>query len=125
MLWTWYRLPWRRYAQFEGRATRTEYWVFTLGNTAIQLVGMLVVNLSHLVALSFLLLLWNLALILPNLAVLVRRLHDTNRSGWWVWIGLIPLVGIILLTIWTVLVSTPGPNRFGDPDDLSATTEPL
>jgi len=59
-----------------------------------------------------------LASFLPAISVIVRRLHDTDRSGWWYWIGLIPLVGAILLLVWFCTRGTSGPNRFG-PDPLS------
>jgi uncharacterized membrane protein YhaH (DUF805 family) len=61
--------------------------------------------------------LFGLATLLPGLAVSVRRLHDTNRSGWWILLWFIPLIGIIVLIVWWVQQGTPGPNRFGP--DLS------
>jgi uncharacterized membrane protein YhaH (DUF805 family) len=60
-----------------------------------------------------------LALLLPNLAVAVRRLHDTDRSGWWLLIALLPLIGLIVLIVFFCIRGTPGPNRFG-PDPLAS-----
>ena len=57
--------------------------------------------------------LFSLAVLIPSIAVSVRRLHDIDRTGWWVLIGLVPLVGQIVLLVFHVLDSTPGPNRFG------------
>ena len=56
---------------------------------------------------------YNLAAVIPGLAVLVRRLHDTDHSGWWYWIGLIPLIGFIVLLVFLCSDSKPGENRFG------------
>ena len=65
--------------------------------------------------------LWGLATLIPNLAVGVRRLHDTNRSGWWMLIVLVPLIGIVVLLIFDVMEGTKGPNRFGpDPKAVDA-----
>lgn len=101
---------WKKYVTFEGRARRKEYWMFVLFNflasLAVGFIGGLigVLGLVHL---------YSLAVLLPSLAVLARRLHDTNRSGWWILISLIPLIGPIWLFVLTVLDSTPGENRFG------------
>jgi uncharacterized membrane protein YhaH (DUF805 family) len=111
-----------KYAVFSGRARRSEYWFF-------QLFGILVIFVP--VALAFLtgltpagpriilFLLWSLfilALLIPNLAVCVRRLHDTNSSGWWYFIAFIPFGSFVLL-IWYCFPGTDGENRFG-PDPL-------
>jgi uncharacterized membrane protein YhaH (DUF805 family) len=61
-----------------------------------------------------------LATLLPNIAVVVRRLHDTDRSGWWYLLILIPLVGIIILIVWCIQRGTPGDNRFGPPQPAPA-----
>lgn len=99
-----------KYATFAGRARRSEYWWFILFNMLVSLVagavdGMLDTYIVRAVV--------ALALFLPGLAVLVRRLHDTGRSGWWVLIGLVPLVGFITLIVFAALNSEPGTNRFG------------
>ncbi|QMW23810.1 DUF805 domain-containing protein [Sandaracinobacteroides saxicola] len=114
--------PLRRYADFRGRSRRQEYWLFSLFLVVIYafvaLVGTLVsppgpngepggvfIALVGILALAF---------FIPSLAVAVRRLHDTDRSGWWYLIGLVPLIGSIVLLVFFVLDGTPGPNRFGD-----------
>lgn len=116
-----------KYATFSGRSRRSEYWWFALFNLLVSLVGAGVDAALGRPLIQFVV---ALALLLPNLAVLVRRLHDTNRSGWWVLIGLIPLVGSIVLIVFAAQDSQPGTNRFGDspkgapqPDGLVAPQE--
>ena len=108
-----------QYAEFGGRARRAEYWWFILFSVLVGIVtSILDVVLSTdfeggLASNGLFNLLANLALLLPSLAVAVRRLHDTDRSGWWILIGLIPLIGLIVLLVFFVQDGTPGPNRFG------------
>jgi uncharacterized membrane protein YhaH (DUF805 family) len=103
-----------KYATFRGRATRPEYWWFYL---AIILVSVLLTIIDVVIfgpnALGLLSLAWSLAVFLPSIAAGVRRLHDTDRSGWWFLIILVPLVGIIVLIVFLAQRGTPGPNRFG------------
>lgn len=106
----------RKYARFSGRARRSEYWWWSLFVGIVTIAAVLMDGSSGtgvtdgtgpvqgLVT---------LALLLPNLAVTVRRLHDTNKSGWRVLFGIIPVVGFILLLVWTVQDSDPSSNRFG------------
>jgi len=102
------------YVGFSGRARRSEFWFFILFNVCAQIAASIVdVVIASIIGFSALALLVSLALFLPGLAVSVRRLHDIDRSGWWILIGLIPIVGIIMLIIWYVTAGTPGPNRFG------------
>jgi len=115
----------RKYAQFDGRARRKEYWMYTLFNCliyfAIALAGVMLTAVvsrnsdNPAVGLLFLAPAWlyALAMIIPGLAVSVRRLHDTGRSGWWILIGFIPLVGGIILLVFSCEDSQPGPNEFG------------
>ena len=98
------------YATFSGRARRSEYWWFSLFSALVGIAG-LVVDLV--LDTSFVNLLVTLALFLPGLAVSVRRLHDIGRSGWWLLIALVPLVGIILLLVWYCQDSQPQPNAHG------------
>ncbi|HET9172020.1 MAG TPA: DUF805 domain-containing protein [Actinospica sp.] len=100
----------KNYAVFEGRARRAEYWQFALVNFIIVVVLDIV---GAVVKFPFLGVLYILAVLVPSLAVGIRRLHDTNRSGWWILIGLVPFVGGIILLVFTCLDSTPGPNQFG------------
>ena len=94
----------QKYAVFDGRAKRSEYWLFTL----IQIIIFTVLYALFLAAGQlFLVVYWlyALATLIPSLAVTVRRLHDTGRSGWWILIGLVPLVGLIVLIIFMVMES--------------------
>jgi uncharacterized membrane protein YhaH (DUF805 family) len=101
----------KKYAVFDGRATRTEFWTFTLGNMVVGVALAILGGISDgFVVLSYL---FSLATFLPSLAVGVRRLHDTGRSGWWWLIGLIPLVGAIVLLVFFVQDSQPGTNEYG------------
>ena len=112
------------YADFSGRARRTEYWMFQLVSVGIVVgVGLLAAVLGAvsetlaLVGVAAYVLV-ALALAVPSVAVLVRRLHDTGRSGWWYWIGLVPVVGALVLFYFLVLDGDPGPNAYGpDPKD--------
>ena len=137
---SWMLLPLRRYAQFSGRACRKEYWHFVLFLIICLIVLSVIETMLGLgtterwaesVEPGFgysagaahnggpLMGLFALATLIPSLAVGVRRLHDTDRSGWWLLIGLIPLVGAIVLLVFYVEKGTVGPNRFGE-DPLQA-----
>ncbi len=123
----WYVEVLKQYVDFSGRARRTEYWIFTLFNVIIEIIlgfidralglGSFSSGTSGGVAFSASLGLlgglYSLAVLLPSLGVAVRRLHDTNRSGWWLLIGLIPVIGTIVLLVFFVLEGTRGPNRHG------------
>jgi uncharacterized membrane protein YhaH (DUF805 family) len=100
----------KNYAGFSGRARRAEYWQFALFN-AIALVALFVIDLAIKTTIPYLL--YTLAVIVPGLAVAVRRLHDTGRSGWWLLIGLVPLVGAIVLLVFACLDSEAGENKYG------------
>ncbi len=108
----------KKYMVFTGRSRRTEYWTFTLINLAISLIlsvlgailGSIISILGTLVGIISLV--FSLALLLPWIAVGIRRLHDTGRSGWWLLIGLVPLVGLVLI-YFLVLDSQPGSNQYG------------
>ncbi|WP_368040807.1 DUF805 domain-containing protein [Burkholderia lata] len=107
-----------KYATFEGRARRAEYWYFALLSCILSLGAQVIgaagrnAGLITLLLLGALLLV-SLALIIPSIAVSVRRLHDTGRSGWFLLLALIPIVGGILLLVWMCSRGTEGPNRFG------------
>ncbi|MEN2475613.1 DUF805 domain-containing protein [Burkholderia stabilis] len=107
-----------QYAKFEGRARRAEYWYFALLSGILSVVGQVIGAVGRDAGLITLLLLGviflvSLALIIPGIAVSVRRLHDTGRSGWFLLLGFIPIVGGILLLVWMCSRGTEGPNRFG------------
>jgi len=98
----------KNYAGFEGRARRAEYWQYTL-MTVIAAIVLLVIGIF----IKFpIVIVYYLAVLVPSLAVSVRRLHDTGKSGWWLLIAFVPFGGIVLL-VFTCLDSTPGPNQYG------------
>ncbi len=105
----------RQYATFSGRAQRSEYWWWALFNTLV--IGALVLSSgvagADAAAQDMIAGVAVLVLLLPSLAVTVRRLHDIGRSGWWVLIGVVPVVGSIILLVFAMLPGTLGPNRFG------------
>jgi uncharacterized membrane protein YhaH (DUF805 family) len=103
----------KKYLCFTGRASRSEYWFFTLFEILVALVIISTSSPMPEVGVVIQILL-GLGLFLPSLGVSIRRLHDTNRSGWLYLLGLIPLVGFIILIIFFVQKGTDGPNRFGD-----------
>ncbi len=113
--------PLRKYADFQGRARRSEYWVFLVFQVVVIFVlCILAMAVSggdpQSVAANVifgLLGLFSLALLIPSLAVAFRRLHDTNRSAWWLLIAFIPGIGGLVLFIFYLLDGTPGDNRFG------------
>lgn len=105
----WYLAVLKQYAVFQGRARRKEYWMFFLFNFIASFVLGFVDGMLGIMLLGPL---YALAVLIPSIAVTIRRLHDTDRSGWWILIGLIPVVGIALL-IFLCLEGTQGDNRFG------------
>jgi uncharacterized membrane protein YhaH (DUF805 family) len=113
----WYLEALRKYAVFSGRSRRKEYWIFFLVNfvvvTALLLVDQQIGTFDHKTGFGLLNALYTLALLLPSIAVAVRRLHDTDRVGWWVLLSLIPIVGSIILIFFLIQDSTVGDNRFG------------
>ena len=113
----WYLEAVKKYAVFEGRARRKEFWFFILFAYIFAFVlgfidGM-IGTISADVGLGLLSGLFVLAMFIPNISVTVRRLHDTDRSGWWWWICLVPLIGGIWLLVLLVLDGTPGENQYG------------
>ncbi len=106
----------KKYAVFSGRARRKEYWMFSLINFLIYLVLMVIEGVSGLTRMGGigpLTALYTLATVIPGLAVSIRRLHDTNRSGWWLFISLIPLIGGIILLVFMATDSDAGENQYG------------
>ncbi|HET9029513.1 MAG TPA: DUF805 domain-containing protein [Candidatus Aquilonibacter sp.] len=113
---------WRKYATFTGRARRAEYWWFALFNVLALVVlevifGVFgaVLGSKNPIALIFALPLFAyiLAIIVPSIAVGVRRLHDVNQSGWLILLNLIPGIGPLILLVLSLLPGTPGENKFG------------
>jgi uncharacterized membrane protein YhaH (DUF805 family) len=108
----WWLSPWKRYALFEGRASRSEFWWFTLGQFLVGLAFFLLSGIAGaLIALYYLFL---LAGLVPSIAVAARRLHDIGQSGWLQLIGLIPILGTIALIVLCAQPSQPQANKYGD-----------
>ncbi|MEU0100762.1 DUF805 domain-containing protein [Streptomyces sp. NPDC006267] len=106
----WYLAVLKNYAGFSGRARRKEYWMFALISFVISLVLSII---GGLIGADFLSYIYAVAILVPTLAVGVRRLHDTGRSGWWLLLGLIPLVGAIILIVFLASEGKPETNQYG------------
>ena len=99
-----------KYVSFEGRASRSEFWWFQLG---YYLLAFAATFIDGILGMSIIGLIVVLGSLLPAIGVTVRRLHDTDRSGWMILIALIPLVGAILLLVWTISDGQPMDNQYG------------
>ena len=122
-----------KYVTWQGRASRSEYWWFVPFVFLAYIVGVVIDNVlgtaftipdpmtgeETSAGYGWVTVLIALGLFLPNLSVVVRRLHDKGRSGWWYWIALIPLIGSLILLYWFVTRGTEWPNDYG-PDPLGA-----
>jgi uncharacterized membrane protein YhaH (DUF805 family) len=113
----WYLQVLKKYAVFSGRARRKEYWMFTLFNIIFAAVAALLDNLLGTaiegMGYGIIYILYVLAVLIPGIAVSVRRLHDIGKSGWMLLLYLIPLVGAIWILVYLVTDSNPGENEFG------------
>jgi len=137
----WMLLPLKRYAQFSGRSRRKEYWSFFLFVLIVSLILMYLdsalglggstsrefqrsasgVSASYYSSAGILTCIFALAMFIPNLAVAIRRLHDVDKSGWWLLIGFVPLIGTIVLIVFFLTDGSRGLNRFGpDPKETPA-----
>jgi uncharacterized membrane protein YhaH (DUF805 family) len=110
----WKRVVLERYAQFTGRAGRAEFWWYFLANLIIYLVLNVLIAISSIFWVLYVI--YALGVLIPGIAVGIRRLHDTDKTGWWLLIGLIPIVGIIVLIVFWATDGMKGPNRYGMPD---------
>jgi uncharacterized membrane protein YhaH (DUF805 family) len=123
---SWYLEALKKYAVFSGRARRAEFWYFVLFNLIVAIVLALIDTLlgttTGVSSFGILSGLYSLAVLIPTLALWVRRLHDIDRTGWWVLINLIPLIGTIVLLVFALTPGTPGSNQYG-PDPKQATGE--
>ena len=113
----WYLEALKKYAVFSGRARRKEYWYFMLFNLIVSIVLAVIDGMtgsfSAEAGVGLLGGLYSMAVLIPGIAVSVRRLHDTDRSGWWLLIGLIPVIGAIVLLVFMVLEGQSGANQYG------------
>lgn len=100
-----------KYAIFSGRARRSEFWYFFLFK--ILVMAVLSVLIAAVRSLAFLEVVFELAVLIPSLAVFWRRMHDIGKSGWWILLALIPIVGEIIHLIWLCTDSNPGDNEYG------------
>ena len=106
----WYIAVMRKYAVFRGRAHRREFWMFVLINVLIHIaIGIIDLAIDS-QDISYI---YSLLVLVPSLAVGARRLHDTDHTGWWQLIGLIPVIGIIILIILWAQDGNRGPNKYG------------
>jgi len=122
---------WQNFANFTGRARRSEYWFvqlfLLLTNLAAAVIDLVLMrgDFERFIANGgggIVGLIWILVTIVPSLAVLVRRLHDASKSGWWALIGLVPIAGAIVLLVFTVADSTEGENAYGASPKVSPQT---
>lgn len=105
------------YVVWNARSTRSEYWWWTLFALIVAIVASILDSIifgGDFGSVSPIYSITTLALFLPGLSVFIRRLHDTDRTGWWFWIGLVPFVGIIVLFIFMLLPSKMGPTRWNN-----------
>lgn len=127
----WMLMPLRRYAEFSGRSRRKEYWMFVLLNLILSTISFVALAVTFFAGMSETAMmtvltpifalhgLAALVFVIPGLAVTIRRLHDTDRSGWNLLWGLVPLIGAFMLLVFYISEGTQGPNRFG-PDPKAA-----
>jgi uncharacterized membrane protein YhaH (DUF805 family) len=114
---SWYLAVLKKYAVFSGRASRSEYWYYALFTVIVSIILSAVDGMIGTAVLAGL---YALATFLPSLGVGIRRLHDGGRSGWWLLIAFVPLVGFIVLIVFFVQDSQPGDNQYGpNPKGLS------
>ena len=99
----------KNYANIDGRATRPEYWWFTLAYAVVNIILSVIPKVGSI--LSGLL---ALAVLVPSICAAVRRLHDINKNGWWLLLSFIPIVGAIILILWLVKPSDNGENQYGE-----------
>lgn len=121
----WYLQVLKKYAVFNGRARRREYWLFALFNLIISIVLAVIDSvtgsLSPEAGMGLLGAIYMLGVFIPSLAVTVRRLHDAEHSGWWLLIAMVPLIGVIVLLVFMVQESKPGQNQYGlNPKEATA-----
>ena len=107
-----------RYAKFDGRAGRAEFWWFVLANFVVYVALLILAQISGIFMVLYFL--YALALIVPNIAVAIRRLHDTDKSGWLLLLVLVPLIGGIILLVLCAMEGTKGPNQYGPAPEPAA-----
>ena len=120
----WYFTVLRKYADFDGRARRKEYWMYQLVNFAVVMILYVSDAFAAIfdtgLGIGVLTIGYSLAVLIPGLAVQVRRLHDTGRSGWWIFVGLVPVIGAFALLAFMLIEGDAGANEYGDDPKLEA-----
>lgn len=125
----WIKTVYQKYAVFEGRAQRAEYWYFALfyiiAYAVLGLIDGSLMRPEDELQWGILTSVFTLGTLVPSIAVSVRRLHDTDRSGWWLLLVFVPLIGQLVVLVFTILDGTHGANRFGpDPKQRVALPGP-
>lgn len=121
----WYLKVLKQYADFNGRARRKEYWMFVLFNVIFTIAAAILDNVLGIaiegIGYGPIYFIYALGILIPSLAVAVRRLHDIGKSGWMIFIVLIPIIGSIWLLVLLVKDSQPGENEYGpNPKEVGA-----
>jgi len=121
----WYFIALKKYAVFSGRSRRKEYWYFYLFYIlfifVLTFIDVMIGTYDEVAEIGLFAGVFILFMLIPLLAASVRRLHDTDRSGWWLLINLIPLIGVIVFTVFTLQDSKPGENQYGSsPKNVAA-----
>ncbi|MFM8267117.1 MAG: DUF805 domain-containing protein [Ilumatobacteraceae bacterium] len=109
----WKKVVLENYANFSGRARRAEYWWFTLANYIILFAFVFIVGRASWALALVTVWLYGLAVVIPSLAVAVRRMHDLGKSGWFLLVGIVPFIGPIVLLVWSFTDSQRGSNQYG------------
>lgn len=122
----WYFQVLKKYTEFKGRARRQEYWYFAIFNIIASIILVVIDvgtgNFNEEVGFGLLSGIYTLGILLPGIAVSIRRLHDTNRSGWWLLISLVPIIGSIVLLVFMIQAGTSGENQYGSDPKLNEPT---
>ncbi len=114
---SWYVQAIKDFWNFSGRSRRREYWMFTLFNVIFAFV---IAIIDTIIGINLLTALYELFILIPSLALTVRRLHDIDQPAWWLLIAFVPLAGAIVLFVFSVMPGTEGPNRYGeDPKSIN------
>ena len=113
----WKLVVMERYAKFDGRAGRAEFWWFALANIIVYVILAALGSVSNIFFILYFV--FALAMLIPSIAVAIRRLHDTNKTGWLLLIQLIPIVGFIILFVFMVTAGDEGANPFVEGPETS------
>ena len=112
----WYIAVLKKYAVFDGRAQRQEYWIYLLVSVVISIVLSFIDGMTGMMntrGQGLFVSIYGLAVLVPSIAVAARRLHDTRRSGWWLLVAFVPLIGTIILLVFFVQDGDPNDNQYG------------